>query len=268
MPVDELLGGQVGWDALGEGPAVVVLNGIGADRASTAGLAGWLAGEGFRAITLDNPGAGESGLGGAPASIALFAEVAAALLDRLGTGPAHLFGHSMGGAIAQELALRRPDLAASLQLHCTWGRTDPYLAALFASWGELVGAVGPVAIWRHMLLWAMTPGFYGAAPEVAEAWLATIAEHAPSTVEGFRAHARACAAHDALDRLRAAPPACPVLVTDGELDRVCRPEHADQLCEALPAAARHTFPGTGHLPFVEQGAEFAAVVIAALRGAA
>ena len=271
MPVAELEGLRVGYDTFGDpgSPAVVVFNGIGADRASTAGTAAWLAGEGFRAVTLDNPGAGESERAGERCSIRLLAAVTAGLLDLLGTGPAHLFGHSMGGAVAQELALRRPDLARSLQLHCTWGRTDPYLAALFHSWGELAGAagVGPVAVWRHMLLWAMTPEFYAAAPEVVDAWLATIAGGPPSSAEGFRDHVRACIAHDALDRLAATPPAVPTLITTGERDLVCRPGHADELRAALPHATFHVWEGVGHLPFVECAAAFGPVVLDALRAA-
>jgi pimeloyl-ACP methyl ester carboxylesterase len=269
VPVAELCGRATGYDAFGEAgrPAVIVFNGIGADRSSTRDMAGWLGAEGFLGLTLDNPGAGESERAGEACSIALMADVAAALLDHLGTGPAHLFGHSMGGAIAQELALRRPDLVASLQLHCSWGRTDRYLAALFAAWGEIAGAVGPVAIWRHMLLWAMTPAFMGANPELVEAWLGTIAATAPSSAEGFRDHVQACIAHDALDRLAAAPPAVPTLVTWGDRDLVCRPDHAEELRATLPHATFHVWEGVGHLPFVESPAAFGPVVLGALREA-
>jgi 3-oxoadipate enol-lactonase len=263
VPIAELAGLRVGYDAVGEGVAVVVCNGLGADRSATAATAQWLASEGFRAVTLDNPGAGESERAGERCSIALFAAVAAELLDLLGTGPAHLFGHSMGGAIAQELALARPDLVRSLQLHCTWGRTDPYTAALFTSWGELADAVGPVEVWRHMLLWAMTPEFYAASPEVVAGWLGMIASGPPSSAEGFRDHVRACVAHDALDRLGAVT--VPTLVTAGERDLSCRPAHAEELRAAIPHASFHVWQGVGHLPFVESPAEFASVSLDALR---
>ena len=101
MPTSQLEGLRVGWDCIGDGPAVVVFNGIGADRSSTAQTAAWLAAEGFRAITLDNPGAGESDRKGEGCSVVVMADVVAALLDSLGIGQAHLFGHSMGGAISQ-----------------------------------------------------------------------------------------------------------------------------------------------------------------------
>jgi 3-oxoadipate enol-lactonase len=265
MPVSQLLGLRIGWDSVGEGSAVVLLNGLGADRASAAPTATWLAAEGFRAITLDNPGAGESDRAARDCSIGLMADGAAALLDSLGVERAHVFGHSMGGAISQELALRRPDLVESLQLHCTWGRTDSYLAALFESWGRLVDALGPAAVWEHMLLWAMTPGFYQANPGVVRDWLALIAGGAPSSAEGFGDHVRACVAHDAIGGLPAVT--ARTLVTTGELDLVCRPDHAAALHVGIPHSSYRVWEGVGHLPFVEAPALFAEAVVAFLRGA-
>jgi 3-oxoadipate enol-lactonase len=263
MPVSQLLGLRIGWDSVGEGPAVLIFNGLGADRASAAPTAAWLVSQGFRAITLDNPGAGESERAAGACSIGVMADVAAALLDSLGVERAHLFGHSMGGAIPQELALRRPDLVASLQLHCTWGRTDPYLAALFESWGRLVDAIGPVAVWEHMLLWAMTPAFYEANPSVVHDWLALVADGPPSSAEGFRDHVDACVAHDAIGRL--AGVTARTLVTTGERDLICRPGHAAALHAAIPHSSYHVWEGVGHLPFVEAPAAFGEAVLAFLR---
>jgi pimeloyl-ACP methyl ester carboxylesterase len=265
MPVSQLHGLRIGWDDIGDGPAVVVFNGIGADRATATPTAEWLVAEGFRAITLDNPGAGESERAAGRCSIRLMADVAAALLDSLGVEQAHLFGHSMGGAISQELALRRPDLVASLQLHCTWGRTDEYLAALFESWGKLVEAIGSVAVWEHMLLWAMTPAFYDENPDVVRGWLGLIADGPSSSPGGFRDHVNACVAHDAVARPAAVT--APTLITTGERDLVCRPDHAVELRASLRHSSYHVWDGVGHLPFVETPKAFGEAVLAFLRRA-
>ena len=120
-----------------------------------------------------------------------------------------------------------------------------------------------MAVWEHMLLWAMTPAFYDAHPEVVQQWLELIAGAPPSSADGFRDHVRACVAHDAIDRLGVVT--APTLVTAGEFDLVCRPDHADALRAAIPHASYHVWEGVGHLPFVEAPAAFGEAVLAFLR---
>src|SRR5205085_7194790 len=80
----------------------------------------------FRVIAFDNRGAGQSDAPDVPYTIGAMADDAIALLDRLRVARAHVCGASMGGMIAQEIALRRPDRVLSLGLHCTLARPDFY----------------------------------------------------------------------------------------------------------------------------------------------
>ena len=256
---------RVGHDVVGSGPPLLLINGLGFDRGSSAMAAAQYAAAGYCAVTFDNPGAGETTGPRGPYAMTQLADVAAGLLAALGLGPAHLFGVSMGGAVAQELAVRHPAAVRSLQLHCTWGRTDPYAAALFESWRELVHAVGPVAVWDHLLLWAMTPGFYAAHPEVVAGYRAMIAAGPPSTEEGFADQVEACVRHDALDGLLAVT--VPTLITTGARDPITTPAHADELRSRLPHARCHLWPDVAHLPFVEAAADFDALVLDFLAGA-
>jgi pimeloyl-ACP methyl ester carboxylesterase len=259
VPLADLAPWRVGYDEIGSGDALLLINGLGFDRASYAVAAQAYAAAGYRVVTLDNPGAGETAGPAGPYTAAQLADVAAALLRHLEIGQAHVFGVSMGGIVAQELALRHSPLVRSLQLHCTWGRSDPFAAELFRSWGELVEAVGHVEVWDHMLLWAMTPEFYGAHPEVVAGYRAMIAAAPPSTAVGFRAQVAACIAHDALDRLSSVT--APALVTTGERDPITTPRHARELCEHLPNARLHLWPGVAHLPFVEAASDFDALAL-------
>jgi 3-oxoadipate enol-lactonase len=255
---------QVGYDVAGAGPTVLLLNGIGASRQTSAFFAARLADEGFHAVTLDNPGAGESDRVDGACTPRRLADTAARLLDHLGLSDVHVFGPSMGGAIAQELAVARPDLVRSLQLHCTWARTDPYLEALFRSWRELVHAVGPVAVWKHMLLWAVTPAFYAGNPDVVAGFRAMVETVPQSTVEGFSDHADACIIHDALGRLESIQ--VPVLATAGERDLIARIDHLEELAAQLPGALTRIWPAVGHLPWLEAAPEFEALCLEFLRG--
>jgi len=76
----------------------------------------------FDCIRFDNRGTGKTQAPSVPLSVPLMAEDAAALLESLEAGPAHVSGLSLGSCIAQELALNRPELVLTLQLHGTWGR--------------------------------------------------------------------------------------------------------------------------------------------------
>jgi 3-oxoadipate enol-lactonase len=259
VPLAELHPWSVGYDEFGAGEPLLLLNGLGFDRTSYVLAAQSYAAAGHRVVTMDNPGSGETVGPAGPLTGAQIADVAAALLEHLGIEEAHVFGVSMGGIVAQELALVHPTLVRSLQLHCTWGRTDPFAAALFRSWGELVAAVGPISVWDHLLLWAMTPGFYAAHPEVVAGYRTMIAAHPPSTGEGFRDQVAACLGHDVLGRL--AEIRVPTLVTTGSLDPITTPRHAEELAEGLPDCRLHVFPGVAHLPFVEAADDFEALVL-------
>src|SRR2546430_8026287 len=80
----------------------------------------------FDVIALDNRGAGQSGAPDTRYTIGGMADDVAGLMDQLGVRSAHICGASMGGMIAQEVALRHPDRVITLQLHCTTAAVDGY----------------------------------------------------------------------------------------------------------------------------------------------
>src|SRR5688500_13006169 len=105
----------------GQGPAVLLIQGVG------------LIGEGWRpqidglsdrytTISFDNRGIGESRLLSGNPSIAAMAADAIAILDAENVDRAHVVGHSMGGLIAQEIALSAPARVRSLAFLCTFAR--------------------------------------------------------------------------------------------------------------------------------------------------
>jgi len=111
--VDTAVGAISTLDA-GAGPPVVLIHGLGATKASFLPTVAALAG-GFRTIALDLPGFGDSvkplrGAYDAP----FFARAVVALLDALGLERAHLVGNSMGGRVAIELGLTRPERVGRL----------------------------------------------------------------------------------------------------------------------------------------------------------
>jgi pimeloyl-ACP methyl ester carboxylesterase len=92
---------------VGEGPPVLLINGVGASTAMWASLEGALTG--FRVISFDAPGAGRSAAPLLPVSIPRVARLAALVLDAVGVERADVIGYSMGGIVAQQLATDAPD---------------------------------------------------------------------------------------------------------------------------------------------------------------
>ena len=107
MPMIYLKGRQLFYEESGTGEAVVFLGGLGGDhRAFSIPLRHF--GMRYRALALDARDVGQSDRAGGPYTTAEMADDAAGWLDALAIPAAHVIGHSLGGLVAQELALRHP----------------------------------------------------------------------------------------------------------------------------------------------------------------
>ena len=112
-------GAEIAWESTGSGPAVLLIMGLAYPGASWFRQVPVLADK-HRVITVDNRGAGRTGdVVGAPYTVDLMAEDCLAVLDAAGEEQAHVVGISMGGLMAQELALSHPGRVASLALLAT-----------------------------------------------------------------------------------------------------------------------------------------------------
>jgi pimeloyl-ACP methyl ester carboxylesterase len=119
MPIVHNEGVDLRYDVHGSGAPVLLIAGTGYAGATWhPDLVAALAADNA-VITFDHRGTGESGAGDGLYSTELFARDALAVLDAAGLGPAHVVGHSMGGRVAQWIAIDRPDAVASLVLAST-----------------------------------------------------------------------------------------------------------------------------------------------------
>jgi pimeloyl-ACP methyl ester carboxylesterase len=114
----------------GEGQPVLFIQGLGVDHRAWAGVARPLS-KRFRCISFDNRDVGRSPTVDAPYSVLDMAGDALGLLDELGIARADIVGTSMGGVMAQEIAIRHPERVRKLVLVTTYTSGDPRGTAIF-----------------------------------------------------------------------------------------------------------------------------------------
>jgi pimeloyl-ACP methyl ester carboxylesterase len=249
LPAHEVVadGCPISYRVAGEGPALLLVMGLGADASAWQDHVVAYA-QRFACILVDNRGVGRSGRPAGPYSTAQMADDCARVVDAVGAGPVAVVGISMGGAIAQELALRHPSLVRRLVLVSTWARCDGYLADVFDHLRVTHAALGPaefaqllqLRIWSSSYVSAHRPELLDARPPTAAV---PVADHA------FAAQCAACVGHDTLSRL--ADIDVPTLVTAGGQDCFTVLSHAQQVHRCIPGSRLEVFAG-GHAHHWEQ----------------
>lgn len=238
-----------------EAPWVVLVHGLGYARWGWEPVAEALA-ERSRVLLLDNRGIGDSDAPPGPYTTAELAGDVVAVLDDVGIDRAVVIATSLGGMIAQELAIRHPERLDALVLVCTTPGGD--LAYPFPEPTQRLLAELPDLEPREGLERAVRNALSPDAPdELVERILAHRLASPPDPV-GWGAQAAAAGAHDASDRLDRIT--VPTLVVHGTADVVVDPRNAAVLGEHLPDAEVVLLDGLGHLLFWEDPDAFLAAV--------
>ena len=173
---------------------------------------------------IDNRGVGQSTLPDGEFRVADLAADAAGVCDALGIARAHVMGFSMGGAIAQELVLARPDLVRSLVIVGSWCTSDRLFQEIVKGAAYTAGTADDARAWLYAFL-----GLVYSAAVHEDGRIDTFVDAAlenphPQETEAFQRTARAILHHDTADRLHAI--AAPTLVVVGEDDVLCPPRHS------------------------------------------
>ena len=203
----------------------------------------------YRTIVFDNRGVGRSDVPPGPYAIPAMADDAVAVMDAAGIESAHVFGASMGGMIAQELALNHPSRVRSLILGCTaCGGTHVVPASREVG----IALSARKTMTREQAMWAMAPYIFDAgtprervAEDIALRLTATV------TNDGYFAQLAAIRAwagtHDRLTGLT-----LPTLVIHGETDQLVPVENGRIVARAIPSARLVLIPHASHIFFTDQ----------------
>ena len=232
----------------GTGPPVLLVQGAGLVgegwRPQVAGLQ-----DRFTLLTFDNRGIGSSTYTGSALTIEAMADDALAIADAEGVERFHLAGHSMGGLIAQWLALREPHRVLSLTLMCTFlrGRQASRVTPAMVLAGVRT-RLGTRRMRRHAFTELVMPAAYLAgvdrarlAEELAPLFGHDLADQPSIVMRQIRAMAR----FDVSARL-AQLETIPTLVIAAAHDRIALPEYGRSLAAAIPGSRYVEFPDAGH----------------------
>jgi len=207
-----------------------------------------------RVIAPDNRGAGRSTQVDEPVSTADLARDMLALLDACGVERAHIVGRSMGGAIAQHIALVAPERVQSIVMCASFAKLDAFGARVLANMREVLEITGSWEIHaRHSVRNFVSPEFFDAPPDRVAAIERLIGGETRLPACYVRQN-HACLEHDTLGELGRIR--CPTLVLSGGRDPICPPACARWMLERIPGAQGAVFEGSSHFFLMEEPERF------------
>jgi pimeloyl-ACP methyl ester carboxylesterase len=253
MPVLDVGDQPIAYELRGAGDPLVLVAGTGYPGATWAPeLVDALAAR-HAILTFDHRGTGDTPSAAAPYSTRGFARDALDLLDALDLPAAHVVGHSMGGRVAQWMALDRPDRVRSLILAATGPgqfRADrPVTRGIPVHTARDLVELGYEGYMRdHIARTFFTPEFVAASPATVEWLVRAFWDHRPS-LEDYLRHIVARQEHQTADRLAEIAPPTLVLVGDRDTHVGGTGVHRDQsgyLAEHIPGSTLQVLPGVTH----------------------
>ena len=250
------------YDEFGMGHPLILISGLSRSR-----LIWWKQLEPFakkfRVINMDNRDAGDSALGTGPYTIADMAGDVAGVIKNLNLGRTHIVGISMGGMIAQELAIRYPELVDRVVLVATTaggptgvGAKPEVIASMMINIGE-----DTETSLRRILPLIVGEGYFANRPEDLDQIVKdSLAK--PMSLKSYNRQLGAVMVYfsqgvaDRLTQITA-----PTLVIHGDYDLLVPYPNGKYLAEQIKGARLSTYPGVGHLVMIESPERFNREVI-------
>jgi aminoacrylate hydrolase len=264
MPLADLGDIRLHFQRRGHGPPALGVMGLALDqRFWAAQVPAVTATHEF--VTFDNRGIGRST--GAPVStIDEMSGDTIRLMDHLGIERVVVLGVSMGGAIAQRLALDHPDRVRALVLPATWARPIEFMRRQTEVARTVIELGGPEALVEASLIWMFTPRFFELGQEAVDRLVrGFFADTGPdlADVEVLTAQLDAVVKHDTLAELSSI--SCPTLVAGARLDMMVPFFASEEIAAAIPGAELAEF-ASGHGMMLEEVDAFNARLSEFLRG--
>jgi aminoacrylate hydrolase len=242
MPLVPIRKGALAVEESGEGPPLLLIPGLGGLGSFWRAQVGPFS-QAFRVIVHDHRGVGASPGEAVAASTAEMAQDVAELIEALGLERVSIVGHSTGGAIAQHLALERPERLERVVFSASWPGPSPLFLDTFALRRRVLTELGVDAYLMLGTLLAAPADWLQARFEGAEAYLAPRRERFPELARELT-RLDAVTGHDLRARLpQIATPALAICAAD---DQLTPPAFSRETATLIPGAALEVLPSGGH----------------------
>lgn len=243
MPTARVGDIQLNYTVQGAGDWLVLIGGYASSNWQSWGAMLAELAKRYRVLAFDNRGIGESDAPDAPYSTRMLARDTLGLMDHLGIDSARIVGKSMGGAIAQWVALEQPQRVRCVAMTSTTARLDSRARKMVRWWMDSAKDSGFAKLFPGELTYFYTPGYYDSHPDaIARAEQALIAVHRP--LHGFLRMGQALIEHDTWDRLPEIT--VPVFLLCGADDMITPASHSRAMAQRLPDAELHIIADTLH----------------------
>jgi 3-oxoadipate enol-lactonase len=258
MPTTEANGQTLYYEVHGEGEPLLCVMGLACDTlAWTLQVPAFS--ERHRTVVFDNRDVGQSSSATVDYELADMAQDALAVADAAGLDTFHLLGVSMGGAIAQEVALAAPERVRTLTLAVTWAHGGAWARTLSSVWGARVHHMTREQRVDELMLLTLSEGFFENADGIAFLRQMMLANPNPQPPEAFARQLAASSRHSAAERL--AGLTMPTHVIGAEHDLLVPVWKSRELAELIPGAALTVLDGCPHGLNVERAEEFNTAVL-------
>ena len=253
MPKAEVNGQTLYYEVVGEGEPLLCVMGLAANTLAWT-LQMQPFGERHQAVFFDNRDVGQSSMADGPYALADMAQDALALADELELDSFHLVGVSMGGAIAQEMALVAPDRIRTLTLAVTFAGAGSWGHKLSEIWSDRRAKQTREQQVDELMLLTCPEEFFENAEMVAYMRTMMLSDPHPQPPDAFARQLEASSHHDARDRLGSLT--MPVHVVGAGWDILVPVWKSEELAELIPGATLTVIERAPHGVQIERAEEF------------
>lgn len=262
MPHADLNGQRLYYEVHGEGEPLVCVMGLGADALGLAlQVPEWS--KRYTTVVFDNRDVGRSSYADGDYQMMDMARDTLALADHLELASFHLLGISMGGAVAQELALGWPDRVLTLTLCVTWGGSGEWGREFSRLWSRAVERTPHEEHVDNLLRLSLSKELYEQEERIKYLRQMALDNPHPQRTEGFVRQLRSMGRHEARERLEGL--SIPVHLIGGDRDIVVPAWKSRELAELIPDATLTVIEGAPHALNLERPEELTEAVLGFLR---